>query len=170
MEGKVWLCWVWLVMLMVRVAGRSVAVWMPKSSSRVEMAMGFGGVVVAGRVAVWVGALVAWTVMLPGPVPVKAMVHSPPGASVVPQLWVGVKLVAVIWRFVATAEPKLRRVMLGESSVESARLGAAVVGSSLVRKAAEPEHRLPLQVPGARTALLMVEGRAVVGALVRGRS
>ena len=84
-------------------------------------------------------------------------------------MWAGVNPVAVIWRFVAEAEPRLRRIMLGESPMERARLGVAVVGSSLLRKAAEPEQRLPLQVPGVRTALLRVEGRAVVG-VERGRS
>ena len=72
---------------------------------------------------------------------------------------------AVIWRLVAVAEPRLRRVMLGEASVERARLGAAVAGFSLERNAAEPAQALPLQVPVARTALRRVEGSAVVGEL-----
>ena len=76
---------------------------------------------------------------------------------------------AVIWRLVAAAEPRLRRVILGESSVARIRLGAEVVESVLLSQAAEPEQRLPLQVPGVRTASLRLEGRAVVG-VVRGRS
>ena len=85
MEVKVWLCWVRLVIVMVRTTGRMAPVWMPKSSSLGEMAMGFGLADVAGRVAVWVGALPDWMVRVPGPVPVRAMVHSVPGLRVVLQ-------------------------------------------------------------------------------------
>ena len=59
LEVKVWVCWVRLVTVMVRVAAGLVEVWMPKSSSLGEKTMGFGVVVVAGRVAVWVVALSA---------------------------------------------------------------------------------------------------------------
>jgi hypothetical protein len=59
---------------------------------------------------------------------VRARLHSAPGARVVGQVCATVKLVAVSWRFVAALEPRLRRVMLGEASVERARLGRRVVG------------------------------------------
>ena len=67
-----------LVTVMVRVAAGLVEVWMPKSSSLGEKTMGLGGVVVAGRVAVWVVALLAWAVRVPGLVEVlvRAMLHS----------------------------------------------------------------------------------------------
>jgi hypothetical protein len=68
-----------------------------------------------------------------GLVLVRAMLHSEAGASVVGQFVAMVKLVAVSWTFVAGRLPRLRRVMLGESSVERARLAAAFVGLSLAR-------------------------------------
>src|SRR5277367_6780939 len=106
-------------MVMVRVAGALVEVSMPKSSSLGENAMGLGCVVVDGRVAVWVVALSAWAVRVPGLVEVlvRAMVHSAAGARVVGQLWARVKLVAASWRLVAARVPRLRRVMLGLASV-----------------------------------------------------
>ncbi len=132
---KVWDCEVRFVTVMVRVGAGLVEVTMPKSSSLGEKAIGFGVVVVAGRVMVWDVALSAWAVRVPGLVEVlvKAMVHSAAGARMVGQLWVRVKLVAVSWRLVAASEPRLRRVMLGVASVESVRDGAAEVGLSLVR-------------------------------------
>jgi hypothetical protein len=122
-------------MVMVRVTAGLVEVTIPKSSSLGVQAMGLGVAVVAGMVAVWVVALSAWAVRVPGfvLVLVSAMAHSAPGARVVVQLWARVKLVAVSWRLVAARVPRLRRVMLGESSVERARLGAAVAGLSLAR-------------------------------------
>src|SRR5579871_3171747 len=138
---------------------------MPKSSSLGVKTMGFAVAVITGTVTVWVVALLAWAVMLPGPVPVRRMSQSEVGGSVVEQVVEVVNPVAVIWRLVAVAEPRLRRVMLGEASVESARLGAEVVGFSLERNAAEPAQALPLQVPEVRTALWRVEGSAVVGEL-----
>src|SRR5580698_6515882 len=101
--------------------------------------------------------------MVPGPEPVRRMSQSEAGERVVVQVVAVVNPVAVICRLVAVAEPRLRRVMLGEASVERARLGAAVVGFSLERNAADPAQALPLHVPGVRTALRRVEGRAVVG-------
>ena len=95
---------------------------------------------------------------------VRAMLHSAPGARVVGQLVARVKLVAVSWRFVAAVLPRLRRVMLGELSVERARLGAAV-GLSFAKYAAVPAQRLPEQLPGARVAARTLEGKAVVGEL-----
>ncbi len=123
-----------LVRVTVRVAAGLVEVTMPKSSSLGAKAMGLGCVVVAGRMAAWGAALSAWTARVPGLVEVlvRAMVHSAPGAKVVGQLWAMVKLVAVIWRLVAARVPRLRRVILGEASVERARLGAEV-GLSLAR-------------------------------------
>src|SRR5882757_2601491 len=120
---------------MVRLAAGLVEVTMPKSSSLGDMAMGLGMAVVAGRDAVWGVALSAWAVRVPGLVPVlvRARVHSAPGARVVGQLCAMVKVVAVSWRLVAARVPRLRRVMLGEASVERARLGAAAVGLSLAR-------------------------------------
>ena len=61
---------------------------------------------------------------------VRAMLQSAPGARVVGQSVARVKLVAVSWRLVAAWLPRLRRVRFGESSVERARLGAALVGLS----------------------------------------
>jgi hypothetical protein len=58
-EVKVWLCWVRLVMVMVRVVAGLVAVWTPKSSSLGLKTIGLAVAVVAGRVAVWVVALAA---------------------------------------------------------------------------------------------------------------
>jgi hypothetical protein len=109
-------------------------VTMPKSSSLGKKAMGLGAVVVAGRFAVWGEALVACAVTVPGLVEmlVRAMVHSAPGAKVVGQLVATVKLAAVSWRLVAATVPRLRRMTLGEASVEKARL-AAGVGLSLAR-------------------------------------
>src|SRR5580704_4114766 len=101
--------------------------------------------------------------MVPGPEPVRRMSQSEAGGRVVVQVVAVVNPVVVIWRLVAVAEPRLRRVMLGEASVERARLGAEVVGFSLERNAAEPAQALPLHVPGVRTALRSVEGSAVVG-------
>ena len=98
------------------------------------------------------------------PGPVRAMVHSAPGMRVAGQLCVEVKLVVAIWRLAAARVPRLRRVMLGESSAERARLGAAV-GLMAARNAADPAQRLPEQVPGVRAAAWRVEGRAVVGEL-----
>jgi|SRR5271170_3484195 len=119
---------------MVRVEGAAVEVSTPKSSSWGENAIALGCVVEA-RVAVWVVALSAWAVRVPGLVEVlvRAMVHSAAGARVVGQLWVRVKLAAVSRRLVAARVPRLRRVMFGLASVESARLGAEVCGLSLAR-------------------------------------
>ena len=90
--------------------------------------MGFAVAVVAGRAMVWVVALLACAVMVPGPEPVRRMSQSEAGERVVVQVVAVVNPLAVIWRLVAVAEPRLRRVMLGEASVERARLGAEVVG------------------------------------------
>jgi len=123
------------VTVMVRVAAGLVEVTMPKSSSLGEKAIGFGEVVVAGRLRVCVVALAACAVTVPGLVDVlvRATVHSAPGAKAVGQLWVRVKLVAVSKRFVAAALPRLRRMRLGEASEENARLGAAVWGLIFAR-------------------------------------
>ncbi|WP_433985187.1 hypothetical protein RBB78_17075 [Tunturiibacter empetritectus] len=145
---------------------------MPKSSSLGETTIGFGEAVGAGRVTVWAVALLACAVTVPGllPVLVRAMLHSAPGARVVGQSVARVKLVAVSWRFVAARLPRLRRVRLGESSVERARLGALVV-LSLASQAAEPEQRLLfVQEPAGSVAERRVEGSAGVGEFVRGRS
>jgi hypothetical protein len=123
-----------LVRVRVRVEGVLAEVTMPKSSSLGKKAMGLGAVVVAGRVAVWGEALVACAVTVPGLVEmlVRAMVHPAPGAKVVGQSVAVVKLAAVSWRLVAAMVPRLRRVTLGEASVERARLGAGL-GLSLTR-------------------------------------
>ena len=102
----------------VRVMAALEVVWMPKSSSLGEKTIASGAAEVKGRLAVWVVALVAWTVMVPGPLPVSAMLHSAAAGSVLGQLVERVKPVAVSWRLLAGGEPRLRRVMLGESSVE----------------------------------------------------
>src|SRR5437899_1644967 len=108
--------------------GEVVEGTMPKSSCLGEKAIGLGVMVVAGRVAVWGVALSAWAVRVPRLVEVlmRARVHSAPGARVPGQLCAMVKLVAASWRLVAARVPRLRRVMLGEASVERVRLGAAV--------------------------------------------
>jgi hypothetical protein len=61
--------------------------------------------------------------MVPGPEPVRRMLHSDAGGRVVGQVVAVVNPVAVICRLVAVAEPRLRRVMLGEASVERPRWG-----------------------------------------------
>src|SRR5437667_188012 len=90
--------------------------WVPKSISVVERGGGVGG-----------GGLWAWGVGVRGLVEVlvRGRAHWGAGARGVGQLWATVKLVAVSWRLVAARLPRLRRVMLGEASVERARLGAA---------------------------------------------
>ena len=112
--------------------------------------------------------------MLPGPVPVSAMLHSPPAASVVPQLLACVNPLTEITTPVACADPRLRSVRFGESSTESASAAvsaAALVGTvSLARYAAAPAHRLPLHAGTGRTAPCTVDGNAVVGASFNGRS
>src|ERR1700734_1528534 len=98
--------WGWVVRLVrvrVRVWAGLVEVTIPKSSSLGVKATGFGVEVVAGRGAVWGVALSACAVRVPElvVVPVRAMLHSPPGGRVVGQLCARVKLMAVSWRFVA---------------------------------------------------------------------
>jgi hypothetical protein len=95
-EEKVWLWVLRLVMVRTRWAGELVAVWMPKSSSLGEKTMVAGGFVVAGRFAVWVVALAACAVRVPGPEPLRTMLHSAPGLRVEVQLVAEVKPVAVI--------------------------------------------------------------------------
>ena len=75
-------------MVMVRVVAGLVEVWMPKSSSLGEKTMGFGVAVVAGRVDGLGGGVVGLRGEGAGvgPVPVRAMLHSAPGARVVGQL------------------------------------------------------------------------------------
>ncbi len=70
-------------------------------------------------------ALVACAVMVPGPPPVSSMLHSAAAGREVGQLVVRAKPVAVTWRLSAEAEPRLRRVRLGESSTERDSDGAA---------------------------------------------
>ena len=114
-EVKVWGCGVRLVTVIVRVAAGLVAVTMPKSSSLVVQAIGFGMAVEVWRVAVWVAALSTWAVRVPGLVLVlvRAIVHSASGSKVAGQLWARVKLVAVSCRLVAARVPRLRSVRLG---------------------------------------------------------
>ncbi len=123
------------VRVRVRVWAGLVDVTMPKSSSLGMKTMGVGVFAVEASVTVWVVALVAWAVRVPGFVDVRkrAMLHSPPGRRVVGQLCVRVKLVEVSWRLVAAALPRFRSVTFGLASVESARVGAAAVGLSLAR-------------------------------------
>jgi hypothetical protein len=113
--------------------------------------------------------------MLPGPLPVNAMLHKPPAARAAPQLlaWVNPPVTAICTP-VANAEPRLRSVRLGESSTESASAAVAadaVAGIvSLARYAAAPGQILPLQADTGRTALRTVDGNAVVGASFNGKS
>ena len=132
---KVWADCPRLVMVRVRRMGALVAVWMPKSSSVGEKTRGVGFVPdgTAGRAAVWAVALAAETVREPGPEPVRAMAQSAPAGRVAVQVVLIVKPVAVIWRLVAWAEPRLRRVMSGAAPVERASEGAAVPVVSLAR-------------------------------------
>ena len=83
----------------------------------------------AGMAAVWVVALDACTEIVPGPVPVSRRLHSAPAASALPQLWLSVKPVVVIWRALASTEPRFRSVMVGAVSIERASVAAAVVES-----------------------------------------
>ena len=86
-EAKLWLCCVRFVTVMVRVTAPEAALTTPKSSSFGEKTTGSCTTpdASAGRACVCAVEFAAVTVMLPGPVPVSAMLHSPPAASVVPQ-------------------------------------------------------------------------------------
>ena len=65
-------------------------------------------------------ALPADAVRVPGPLPARAMLHSPPAGRAALQLVAKVNPVTAIWRLAVSAAPRLRRVRLGESSSESA--------------------------------------------------
>src|SRR5271168_396769 len=95
-----------LVRVRVRVAGELVEVWTPKSSSLGETTMELVGVAELsdGITAVWVVALAACAVMVPGPAPVSRREHSAPAGRVEPQLSARERPVAVSWRPVASAE------------------------------------------------------------------
>src|SRR5665213_1500051 len=112
--------------------------------------------------------------MLPGPLPLSSIAHSPPAESVVPQLVAKAKPVTLTCTPLASADPRLRRVRFGASSTERANAAVGVdpfAGTaSFARYAAEPEHRLPAHAAGARTADRTVEGNAAVGAFTSGRS
>ena len=173
---KVWLCCVRFVTVMVRSVGALAELTMPKSSSFGEkttatVATPAAG---AGRACVCEFPLEAEAVMLPGPVPLSAMLHSPPAGSVAAQFVDDVNPLTATCRPVASAEPRLRSVRFGESPTESASdavAAAAFAGIvSFARYAAEPVHRLPLQADAGSTAFSTVEGSAVVGALCSGRS
>ena len=86
-----------MVKVRVRVAAGLVEVTMPKSSSLGLKAMGFGVAIVVGIVTVWVVALSACAVTLPGllEVLVTDRMHSAPAGRVVGQLWASAKLVAL---------------------------------------------------------------------------
>src|ERR1700735_2867267 len=106
-------------MVMVRVAGALVAVWMPKSSSLGEKTIRDWVVLKAGMVMVWVVALVALAacrIRVPGGVPVRAMLHSAAGARDWGQLVVMAKVVELRVRLLAWIAPRLRRVRLGAAS------------------------------------------------------
>ena len=130
-EVKVWVVVERFVMVMVRRMGALEEVWMPKSSSRGEKAMGVGVVVMAGREAVWVVALSAAAVRVPGPEPVRAMVHSAPAGRVVGQVVARVKAVAVSWRLVAAVVLRLRRMMSGEAPIGEGKGGVGGAGREL---------------------------------------
>src|ERR1700733_9237866 len=103
-------------MVMVRVAGALVAVWMPKSSSLGEKTIRDWVVLKAGMVMVWVVALAACRIRVPGGVPVRAMLHSAAGARDGGQLVVMAKVVELRVRLLAWIAPRLRRVRLGAAS------------------------------------------------------
>ena len=174
-ELKAWLCCVRFVTVMVRVTVPLTELTMPKSSSFGEKAIGAGTVPAASAGSAWVCvvALVACAVMVPGPLPVSAMLHSPPVARVVPQSVAKVNPGVEICRPDPAVVLRLRRVRLGESSVESASDAVATPAGGMVsfaRYAAEPAHRLPLQADTGSTAARTLDGNALVGALVSGRS
>ncbi len=89
--------------------------------------MDWVAVEMAGMVAVWVVVLVEVMVRVPGPLPVRRMEHSEPAGRIAVQVVARVKPVAVRFRPVASADPRLRRVMMGAVSIEKAREGALVV-------------------------------------------
>ena len=103
-------------MVMVRVVGALVDVWIPKSSSLGEKTMGDWVVLKAGMVMVSLGALAAWRMRVPGGVPVRAMLHSVAGMRVWGQLVVMTKVVEFRLRLLAWTDPRLRRVRLGTAS------------------------------------------------------
>ena len=68
-------------------------------------------------------AFAAWAVRVPGPVPVRTMLHSSPAPNSVGQLCEAAKPVTESCRLLAATEPRLRNVMFGDESTENASDG-----------------------------------------------
>ena len=95
----------------------------PKSATRGEKLIGVAARVGVGRLMVWLVAFAAWAVRVPGPVPVRTMLHSSPAPNSVGQLCEAAKPVTESCRLLAATEPRLRNVMFGDESTENASDG-----------------------------------------------